>query len=218
MKRILMSAAFVAAFCWFARAADAPKVLDSATQVLTNMASSNQIPSSVLSKSKCIAVIPKLTKAGLVVGGKHGNGVVSCRTTDGWSAPAFISVGGGSIGLQAGAEHQDIVLLMNPQGEQELISGHWDLGAEAVAAGPSGSTGPTPPPALGRCEESMSPEPHCMAETIRERWLTLFDQARHELDSAKLMALVAQINELLEEEEKEKNKTLPPRDDRVQFR
>ena len=143
MKRLLMSAAFVAVFCWFARAADAPKVLDSATQVLANMASSNQIPSSVLSKTKCIAVIPKLTKAGLVVGGKHGNGVVSCRTTDGWSAPAFISIGGGSIGLQAGAEHQDIVLLMNPQGEQELISGHWDLGAEAVAAGPSGGTGPT---------------------------------------------------------------------------
>ena len=117
MKRILVSAALVTAFCWFALAADAPKILDSAAQVLTNMASSNQIPSSVLSKAKCIAVIPKLTKAGLVVGGKHGNGVVSCRTTDGWSAPAFISIGGGSIGLQAGAEHQDIVLLMNPQGE-----------------------------------------------------------------------------------------------------
>ena len=67
-----------------------------------------------------------------------------------------------------------------------------------------------PPPALGRCEESMSPEPHCMAETIRERWLKLFDQAWHELDSAKLMALITQINELLEKEDKEINKPLPP--------
>jgi lipid-binding SYLF domain-containing protein len=48
---------------------------------------------------------------------------------------------GGSVGLQAGGEHQDIVLLMNSQGEQELKNGHWDLGAEATAAGPTGGTG-----------------------------------------------------------------------------
>src|SRR5262249_47378715 len=61
----------------------------------------------------------------------------------GWSAPAFIELTGGSLGLQAGAEHQDVVLLMNAQGAQELKAGHWDLGAEAVASGPTKSTGTT---------------------------------------------------------------------------
>jgi SH3 domain-containing YSC84-like protein 1 len=78
-----------------------------------------------------------------MLGGKHGNGVVSCRTTLGWSAPAFISITGGSVGFQAGAEQQDLLLLLNNQGEQELRNGHWDLGAEAVAAGPTGETGAT---------------------------------------------------------------------------
>jgi lipid-binding SYLF domain-containing protein len=94
----------------------------------------------LLRAAKCIAVIPKLTKAGFIVGGEHGNGVVSCRTASGWSAPAFITITGGSVGLQAGGEHQEIVLLMNNQGKQELINGHWDLGAEAVAAGPTGDS------------------------------------------------------------------------------
>src|SRR5215472_7501484 len=106
-----------------------------------NMTSPPHIPSSLLDQAQCIAVIPGLTKGGLIVGGEHGSGVVSCRTTSGWSAPAFITMTGGSVGLQAGAEHQDIVLLMNSQGEQELKAGHWNLGAEAVAAGPTGGTG-----------------------------------------------------------------------------
>jgi SH3 domain-containing YSC84-like protein 1 len=130
---------FIATFCTLTWSADAPKELDAAAQVLQSM--SNQVPSSVLKQARCVAVIPKMTKGGFIVGGKHGNGVVSCRTTSGWSAPAFISMTGGSVGLQAGAEHQDILLLMNSQGEQELKSGHWELGGEAAAAGPKGGTG-----------------------------------------------------------------------------
>ena len=124
MRTVLSSAVVVAVSCCLLWAGDAPKELEAATQVLQNMASSNQVPSSLLKQAKCLAVIPKLTKAGFVVGGKHGNGVVSCRTSSGWSAPAFISMTGGSVGLQAGAEHQDILLLMNSQGEQELKNGH----------------------------------------------------------------------------------------------
>jgi lipid-binding SYLF domain-containing protein len=140
MKKAARVVAFVALFAWMAWAADAAKELDAAAQVIQNMTSSKQIPSSLLKHAKCIAVIPSLTKAGLIVGGQHGNGVVTCRTSTGWSAPAFISISGGSVGLQAGAEHQDIVLLMNDQGEQELRNGHWDLGAEATAAGPTGDS------------------------------------------------------------------------------
>jgi len=123
-----------------AGAVDVAKEMDAAAQVVQNMTKSNQIPPSLLNRAKCIGVIPRLTKAGLIVGGEHGNGVISCRTSSGWSAPAFITLTGGSVGLQAGGEHQDIVLLMNDQGEKELSSGHWDLGAEAVAAGPTGTS------------------------------------------------------------------------------
>src|SRR6185437_4960276 len=79
---------FVVAFSWSSWAADAAKELDAAAQVVQNMVSSNQIPAPLLAQAKCIAVIPGLTKAGFIVGGLHGNGVVSCRTNAGWSAPA----------------------------------------------------------------------------------------------------------------------------------
>jgi SH3 domain-containing YSC84-like protein 1 len=137
-KMALFLTAFVALFTWLAWAADASKELSSAAEVMQSMTASKQVPSKLLGQSKCIAVIPNLTKAGLGIGGEHGDGVVSCRTSSGWSAPAFISMKGGSVGLQAGVTHQDIILLMNDQGAQQLRSGHWDLGAEAVAAGPSG--------------------------------------------------------------------------------
>ena len=140
MKKLLILLASVTISCSLVWAADAAKQINAAAEVMQNMTSSHQIPSSLLDQAQCIAVIPGLTKGGLIVGGEHGSGVVSCRTTSGWSAPAFITMTGGSVGLQAGAEHQDIVLLMNSQGEQELKSGHWDLGAEAAAAGPSGGT------------------------------------------------------------------------------
>jgi SH3 domain-containing YSC84-like protein 1 len=140
MRKVSLAVS-VAILCCLAWAADAPKELGAATQVVQNMASSNQVPASLLKQAQCIAVIPQLTKGGFIVGGKHGNGVVSCRTSSGWSAPAFISITGGSVGLQAGGAHQDILLLMNSQGEQELKNGHRELGGEAAAAGPSGGTG-----------------------------------------------------------------------------
>src|SRR5271166_1516708 len=67
------------------------------------------IPEEVLSGAKCIVVVPDLIKGGFVFGGKHGRGVATCRTAEGWSAPAFVSVGGGSWGLQIGIEDVDLV-------------------------------------------------------------------------------------------------------------
>src|ERR1022692_4153585 len=81
------------------------------------------IPEEVLSGAKCIVVVPNLIKGGFIFGGKHGRGVASCRTPEGWSAPAFVSVGGGSWGLQIGVEGVDLVMLvMNDQGLQHLLS------------------------------------------------------------------------------------------------
>lgn len=131
MRRLVLLVASVATFSYLASAADEAKELDSAAQVLQNTVSSHQIPASLLDQAKCIAVIPRLTK-----GGKHVSGVVSCRTASGWTAPAFISMSGKSV--HSAAEHQDLVLLLNSQGADELKNGYWELGASASAAGPSG--------------------------------------------------------------------------------
>ena len=98
------------------------------------------IPEEVLSGAKCILVVPNLIKGGFIFGGKHGRGVASCRTADGWSAPAFVSIGGGSWGLQIGIEDVDLVMLvMNDHGLQHLLSSKFELTGEgSVAAGPVG--------------------------------------------------------------------------------
>jgi len=98
------------------------------------------IPEEVLTGAKCILVVPDLIKGGFIFGGKHGRGVASCRTSEGWSAPAFVSVGGGSWGLQIGVEGVDLVMLvMNEQGFQHLLSSKFALTGEgSVAAGPVG--------------------------------------------------------------------------------
>src|SRR5215813_11851052 len=98
------------------------------------------IPEEVLDNAKCIVVVPNLVKGGFIVGGKHGRGVATCRTSTGWSAPAFISVGGGSWGLQIGVEGVDLVMLvMNDAGLQHLLSSKFQVSGEgSAAAGPVG--------------------------------------------------------------------------------
>jgi SH3 domain-containing YSC84-like protein 1 len=98
------------------------------------------IPEEVLNDAKCIVVVPNMIKGGFVFGGKHGRGVASCRTAEGWSAPAFVSVGGGSAGFQIGLEGVDLVMLvMNDKGLQHLLSSKFELTGEgSVAAGPVG--------------------------------------------------------------------------------
>ena len=98
------------------------------------------IPEEVLSNAECIIIVPDLIKGGFIFGGKHGRGIASCRTSSGWSSPAFVSVGGGSWGLQIGVEGVDLVMLvMNDQGFQHLLSSKFQLSGEgSVAAGPVG--------------------------------------------------------------------------------
>jgi len=98
------------------------------------------IPTDLLNKAECVAVFPSVIKAGFIVGGKAGRGVASCRTKAGWSAPAFLEIKGGSVGLQVGGQSTDIVLLfMNTTGLKKLVESKVGLGADAsVAAGPVG--------------------------------------------------------------------------------
>ena len=117
--------------------------LQRATEVIQNMTSTTPdkgVPNEVLSGAKCVAVIPKLVKGAFVVGGEHGNGVATCRTSSGWSAPAPFSVSGISWGPQIGGKSTDLVMfIMNDQGMQDLMSGHFKVGADVSAvAGPVG--------------------------------------------------------------------------------
>jgi len=100
------------------------------------------IPRDLLAKAECVLVFPKVVKAGFILAGQGGRGAASCRTTSGWSAPAFFEIKGGSIGLQAGGQATDFVLLfMNEGGMQSLLSDKFELGGDAsVAAGPVGRT------------------------------------------------------------------------------
>lgn len=98
------------------------------------------IPGAVLNKAECVAVFPRVLKAGFIVGGRGGRGVASCRTESGWSAPIYLSLKGGSFGWQIGAQSTDFVMLfMNRSGIDSLLSSQFTVGGDAsVAAGPVG--------------------------------------------------------------------------------
>lgn len=100
------------------------------------------IPNTILQKAEAIAVFPGTIKAGLGVGGQRGKGIISVRnrTNGSWSNPGFLTVTGGSIGAQIGAEETDLVLLvMNKEGVEQLTGNEFKIGADAsVAAGPVG--------------------------------------------------------------------------------
>jgi lipid-binding SYLF domain-containing protein len=148
MKKIvaflLMSLLGLAGTFAFADSAreDTVERLDKSVDVLHSiMATPDKgIPEEVLTGAKCMLIVPNLIKGGFIFGGKHGRGVASCRTSSGWSAPAFVSIGGGSWGLQIGVEGVDLVMLvMNDRGLQHLLSSKFELTGEgSVAAGPVG--------------------------------------------------------------------------------
>ena len=99
------------------------------------------IPDKLLDEAKAIVIVPDTIKAGLVLGGRRGRGVMSVRTADGgWSHPSFVTLTGGSIGLQVGVQSADVVLVFRSErGLDSIVNGKFTLGADAgVAAGPMG--------------------------------------------------------------------------------
>jgi SH3 domain-containing YSC84-like protein 1 len=147
MKKFVVMALCVL-LCGFASAADEGKDskavdrVNTAAEVLNEIenAPDSGIPEDILGKSECVAVVPSMLKGGFIFGGKYGRGIASCRTPKGWSAPAFFMISGGSFGLQIGGQAVDLVMLvMNKNGVQHLLSSQFALGADAsVAAGPVG--------------------------------------------------------------------------------
>jgi lipid-binding SYLF domain-containing protein len=148
MKKLILLALF-AQLCSFAIATDsqtkeskAADRVQAASDVLNEIQSAPDkgIPQEILSKAECVAVVPSMLKGGFIVGAKYGRGLASCRTPKGWSAPAFFTTTGGSVGFQIGGQAVDLVMLiMNDYGMQHLLSSKFALGADAsVAAGPVG--------------------------------------------------------------------------------
>ena len=113
-----------------------------AAQTLTEIMNvrDKAIPRELLAKAEAVAIFPNVIKAGFIFGGRGGSGVISRRQPNGWSAPAFFKLGGGSVGLQIGASSTDFILLfMNPAALQGLLEDKFEIGGEgSVAAGPVG--------------------------------------------------------------------------------
>lgn len=148
MNKRLMAAALAAAFFLYAPFAQARQESDEARRLRDASAvfgeimaaEDSAIPQSILGKAEGIAIFPSTIKGGFIIGGLRGRGVFSARTPTGWSAPAFLTLTGGSIGLQIGGEAADLVLVINDRrGLENLILNQFKLGVDAaVAAGPVG--------------------------------------------------------------------------------
>jgi SH3 domain-containing YSC84-like protein 1 len=138
------AALLFASFAWAAddKESDINKRIDASANVLNEIMATpdKAIPDSIMRDAKCIAVVPSMVKVAVVFGGNHGKGVATCRTASGWSAPAPITITGGSWGLQLGGQAVDLVMVVtNDQGMQHLLSSKFKLGADAsAAAGPVG--------------------------------------------------------------------------------
>ena len=121
---------------------DISKRIENSAKVLNEIMEvpDKAIPDKVMKDAKCLIVIPSMVKIAVGFGGNHGKGVATCRTTAGWSAPALVTITGGSWGLQLGGQAVDLVMVvMNQSGMDHLLTSKFKLGAEAsAAAGPVG--------------------------------------------------------------------------------
>jgi SH3 domain-containing YSC84-like protein 1 len=137
----------LASVCWAADdndkdPSDIAKRIDNAANVLNEIMGvpDKAIPDKIMNDAKCLAIIPSVVKIAVGFGGEHGRGIAVCRTENGWSAPAPITLTGGSWGLQLGGQAVDIVMVvMNQKGMDHLLSSKFKVGADAsAAAGPVG--------------------------------------------------------------------------------
>jgi lipid-binding SYLF domain-containing protein len=145
MKKLMFFCAMLSlgTLCWAGSGRqDAVDRLNNSATVLHEImdAPDQRIPERIMRRAKCVAVIPHLMKGGFVFGAEHGKGVATCRTAKGWSAPAFIKIGGGSWGTQIGVEAIDLVMVIrSAKGMQKLLSSKFEIGRDASAAvGPVG--------------------------------------------------------------------------------
>jgi len=119
--------------------------MDAAKTVLDQIMAAGDatIPLNILHQATCVGVVPGLIKGAFIIGGQYGQGVVTCRTGHGWSAPVFIRMAGGSFGFQIGGQSTDLILVaVNERGFQDLLKNKFKIGGDAsAAAGPVGRSG-----------------------------------------------------------------------------
>ena len=150
-KLVVLTALLAATFCTSGQAfaassrQDLQDRIDAAKTILDQImnAGDKSIPYGILQQATCVGVVPSMIKGAFVFGAQYGQGVVTCRTGHGWSAPVFIRLAGGSWGLQAGGQATDLVLVaVNDNGFQALLKSKFKIGANAsAAAGPVGRNG-----------------------------------------------------------------------------
>ena len=147
MKRMMAASLFgiVLAGAGAAHGADDSKLvarIDAAHAVLHELMATPDkgVPLDIAAKAHCVAVIPGYKKGAFLVGGQYGQGVATCRTGAGWSAPVFIQITGASFGLQAGGQSTDLVLVgVNAKSMDDLLKDKVKLGGDiAASAGPVG--------------------------------------------------------------------------------
>jgi SH3 domain-containing YSC84-like protein 1 len=140
LSMLLVSPAFAAS-----SKTDLQNRIDSAKVVLDQIMAANDktVPSNILRSATCVAIVPGMVKGAFVFGAQYGQGVVTCRTGHGWSAPVFIRMAGGSFGFQIGGQSTDLMLIaVNDRGLQDLLKNKFKIGGDAsAAAGPVGRAG-----------------------------------------------------------------------------
>lgn len=147
MKRIITATILAFTASNFARAEklDTAKLnerISAAHEVLHQLMATPDkgIPLNIAAKAQCVAVVPGFKKGAFLVGAQYGQGVATCRTGSGWSAPVFIQMTGASFGFQAGAQSTDLVLVgINHKSMEDMLHEKLKLGGDiAIAAGPVG--------------------------------------------------------------------------------
>jgi lipid-binding SYLF domain-containing protein len=145
MKKLLASlciAAFTASAYAASSRADLADRLEKARLVINQLSQTpdSGIPDGIIKQAVCVVVVPSLKKAAFGIGAQYGQGVATCRTGHGWSAPVFLRMAGGSFGFQIGAQGTDLVLVaINSHGLQDLLKSKFKIGGDAAAAaGPVG--------------------------------------------------------------------------------
>jgi lipid-binding SYLF domain-containing protein len=113
--------------------------LDESASIVADF--SQKVPDEVARSARCVIAIPSMVKGGVIIGGQSGKGFASCQTASGWSAPAPVSIGGGTVGAQLGVQSTDYFALVTSQrGATALASGNFKIGVDASAsAGPVGT-------------------------------------------------------------------------------
>ena len=125
----------------FAQQTETDRVIEAARVLEEVLAAPDRgVPEAIIEKAQAVVVIPSTVKGALLIGAQRGKGVMSVKSASGWSAPAFVTLTGGSFGLQIGGQATDIVLVvMNERGIDNLAQNTFKIGGDAsVAAGPVG--------------------------------------------------------------------------------